>query len=237
MDKIVCLGAMHDDPLGKERLHRAIGNVIARHRRNIEFLALEWAQTTYAALAPLRGQLRQRLNDNFPTLCQGFIGRFANTLAYEGDLPQELGYAHCVVWLLDGRTRDDIQLAGPALTERALSRKIEGALMNWLLPRIPNWNELLEEDLVRTATSVYMEESVRLTNLCDPPTGLQHSICSGRELYMYERLQNGINQSTQRNELSVVIIGTEHLLDFPDSFFNRCRSSGFDVERIWPHEQ
>lgn len=231
---------MHDDPSGKGRLQRTFKKIVAKYKRGPDFIAFEWAQSTYTALASKRDELRQRLSDRFPQLDGGFIARFASTLAYEGDLQQDILPSTKLIWILDGRSRDDLELSESSLVEGAINRKIINALEIWLLPKIPGWEKLGDEAMLENTTSAYLEKSRRVAGLCHPDEmykELAATITSGRETHMFNRLLEGLTETKNGNRLCILIIGTGHLLDFPGSLFNLCRNKGFDVEGIWPHEQ
>lgn len=239
MTKIIFIGSLHDDLSGKERLRRTILNLKTVHNAVPAFIAFEWAKATYSALVPKRGELAHHLIKRFPKLGRVFISRFANSLAYEGDLHQEIGSTARSVWMLNDSEKDDSRIAGESLIKAAISVKITN-FENWLLPKISNWESLLDEEMCRETTLVYMKESERLAGLCNPVAmheEIRPSIESGRESHMFSSLQRTLDEADGGNRFGVIIIGSAHLLDVPGSLFNRCLTRGLAVERMWPHEQ
>jgi len=235
MKKIIFLGAMHDDPSGKSRLHRAITDLTTKYERAPDFVAVEWAQATHVALVSMRSDLATRLFQKFPEIEKGLLVRFADTLGYEPDLLQEIGPPPKPVWMLNG-SQNDVLVAGTYIAERGLRVKITN-LEDWLLPRIPNFNRLSAEDLLTAATSVYMEESERLANLTDADNGLLRSIQAGRDSYMFKQMQDSLVDLPNGESIGVIIVGTGHLTNVSGSLFNLCLNNGLTVERLWPHEQ
>src|SRR5437867_922917 len=124
MTRLNFLGSMHDDPDGPTRLHRALKNVTAKYQAAPDFVAFEWAKPTYDALICKRNELREFLIDKLPGLKEGFAARFSNTLGYEGDLQQNIEISTKAIWMLNGRTQDDLSIAGDSLVKRAVSRKM-----------------------------------------------------------------------------------------------------------------
>lgn len=68
---------MHDDPSGKSKLKHAIQTVNSKYKTQPEFMAFEWAQATYAALAPRRSELAKRLSPTENESGKGFSDLFA----------------------------------------------------------------------------------------------------------------------------------------------------------------
>ena len=239
MTKIIFIGSLHDDPSGKERLRRTILNVKTDYNAVPAFIAFEWAKATYSALVPKRGELAHRLRERFPKLGRVFISRFANSLAYEGDLHQEIGSTARSIWMLNDFKKGDSRIAGESLIEAAINVKITN-FENWLLPKISNWESLLDEEMCKETTLAYMKESERLAGLCDPvamQNEIQLLIEPGRESHMFSSLQGTLDEADGGNRLGIIIIGSAHLLDVPSTLFNRCRTRGLAVERRWPYEQ
>jgi hypothetical protein len=237
--RIIFIGSLHHDPSGRERLRRTILNLRNDYNAVPAFIAFEWAKVTYSALVPKRGELAHHLRKRFPKLGRVFIDRFANSLAYEGDLHQEIGSTVRSVWMLNNSEKGDSRISGESLIKAAISVKI-GDFENWLLPKISNWESLLDEEMCRETTLVYMKESERLAGLCDPVAmheEIRPSIESGRESHMFSSLQGPLDEADGGTRLGIIIIGSAHLLDVPGSLFNLCLTRGLAVERRWPHEQ
>lgn len=141
--------------------------------------------------------------------------------------------------MLDGRCPDDINVPGSASAEDFISSKVRN-LTNWLLPKIQNWEDLNDEEMLEATTSVYFEKSRSLASLTDPDAMRQELSFPqklDRESHMFERLREALEQSRRKDHFGVIIIGEAHLLDVSDSLYNRCLRNGFVVERKWPHEQ
>jgi hypothetical protein len=234
MKKIIFLGAMHDDPSGKSRLRRAITDLTTQCEGAPYFVAVEWAQATYNALVPKRIELKELLMSQFPTLGELASTRFADTLGYEADLCHEVETTLQPVWMLNGLSSADIQLGGYSLAERAIKVKMTN-LNDWLFPRIHDFSNLGGEELLRAATSVYLEESEQLA--ANPDPGLDRSIRAGRDSHMFTQLQNSFTQNDGADCLGIIIVGVAHLANVNGSLFNLCFSNGFTVERLWPHAQ
>ncbi len=237
MSRIIILGAMHDDPSGEARLHRSLKDVVAMLDIPLEFIAFEWAQATYTELASKRVKAQERLRSEIPRLNQNFSDRFANTLGYEPDLHHDVVPGSQLIWMLNGRVRDDIGVGGDqGLADRAISVKITN-LNCWLLPKIPNWADLSEDELFAITTHIYREESIRLAAISEPDKGLVCSINAGRDSHMFDKLQPALAELKGRAQLGVIIVGTAHLANTPGSLYSLCVGNGFTVERRWPHEQ
>src|SRR2546426_2031646 len=236
MKKIIFLGAMHDDPSGKGRLHYAMQNLTANHKTAPKFLAFEWAQATYTTLVSKRSELTAQLRSRIPGRGEVFYDCLSNTLAYEPDLLMEINPEPKTIWMLNSSQRDDAQISAKSLTDRAINVKITNYL-NWLLPKIHNWVGLSDEEVLKAATCVYMEESSRLAKLTEPDDGLNHSIKAGRDSYMFNQLQISLDKFKEGEHLGIIIVGAGHLANVPGSLFNLCLGYGLTVERRWPHEQ
>lgn len=240
--RIVFLGAMHHDTGGKGRLLQSIHNLRGRDEPCQVCVAVEWAQATHAALVPMRGELRQRLRTRFPQLKEQFVTRFADTLAYEGDFYQQLNLnvETRAVWMLDGWDRGDIGVSNRNLVEAAIAKKLVD-FEDWLLRRIPNWNALSGENMLRQTEDVYMNESRRLAGLSDTSAGsqeLDESIRSGREAHMFNSLQRPLTDADKGGHLTVIVItGPDHLINASGSLFQQCKDLGLEPDRRWPHEQ
>lgn len=230
MAQIVFLGAMHDDPSGKDRLRRAVRDL----NDGPAFLGLEYAQATHAALVSKRDGLKDQLRSRFPRRGEAFIDQLTKTLAYEPDLASEIKPNLTPVWMLNGSPKDDVILAGPSLAERGASVKMTN-YTDWLFPRIPNLDSLDDADLLAGITGVYMRESARLAAITEPDVDLVRSVTAGRDSRMFSQLQEFI--VTNRVRHGVVIVGTGHLHNVSGSLLNLCLSSGLAIETIWPHEQ
>jgi hypothetical protein len=237
---IIFLGSGHDDPSGKERLKRSLQSLKCQHGTQPDFIAFEYARDTYVALQSNRPELIENLKTAFPKLGQEFICHFGNTLAYEGDLYQEIVTPSKSIWMLDGRKEDDTRVAGSRLVSAACSIK-KVNLETWLLPRIHNWTHLSDTEILKETISVYMKESEAIASLSGEAAmrrdGLNASIQSGRESHMFESLKIDLTKSYSDKHVGVIIVGAEHLLDVPGSLFNLCSALGISVERRWPHEQ
>jgi len=237
--KIIFIGSFHDDPSGKERLHHSLRNLRGVYNGPPDFIAVEYAQATHAALVPKRAALAESLKTELPKIGKGFITNFADTLAYEGDFCQKIGPPTQRVWMLDGRRNDDIRITDRDLVANALFlKKIN--LRDWLLPKIPDLSRLSDSKILAEAASVNMRESKRLAGLSGSAAmremDVNKSIQSGREAHMFESLKPSLTKSSMGNH-SVIIIGAGHLLDVPGSLFVSCCALELPVERIWPHEQ
>ena len=228
---------MHDDPSGKARLHHSLNDVVSGLDVPLEFIAFEWAQATYTLLASKRVEAQERLRSEIPGLNKNFSDRFSNTLGYEPDLHHEVVPGSQAIWMLDGRARDDIGVNGnQMLANQAISVKMAN-LNDWLLPKIPNWADLNEDELLAITTCIYIEESTRLANISEPDNGLVRSIEAGRDSHMFGKLQPAMSELRDRAQLGVIVVGTGHLVNTPGSLYSLCVGNGFTVERRWPHEQ
>lgn len=228
---------MHDDPSGKARLYRSLNDVVARLDVPLDFIAFEWAQATYTELASKRVEAQERLKSEIPRLNQNFSDRFADTLGYEPDLHHEVVPGSQLIWMLNGRVRDDIGVAGDQrLADQAISVKIAN-LNDWLLPKIPNWASLSEDELLTITTHIYKEESIRLATVSEPDNGLVRSIKAGRDSHMFDKLKPALAGLKDRSQMGVIIVGTAHIASTPGSLYSLCVDNGFTVERRWPHEQ
>jgi hypothetical protein len=136
---VIFLGSGHDDPSGGERLQRSVRSLKSQYGSEPDFVAFEYAWSTYTALASRRADLAVTLKAQFPQLPQEFVSHFANTLGYEGDLSDQVVAPSRSVWMLDGREQDDVRIAGDRLVEVACDVKKHN-LATWLLPQIQNWS-------------------------------------------------------------------------------------------------
>ncbi len=229
---------MHDDPSGKLRLRQAIQRVRDNEESEIRFVAMEYAHSTYQSLLSSRGRLEQQLRDEFGWLGEEFISRFARTLAYEGDLHQEEMPSTEPIWMLDGFERNDISIANRDLTGAGILVKMTN-LSDWLLPRIPNARDLAEQERLRETTNVYLTESRRLASIVDAAAQMEElkRLDPVRESHMTQRVASRLSEKRDSDRLGMVIVGTVHLLDHPNSLYGRLKGAGFLAERRWPHEQ
>jgi len=235
MAGIIFIGALHDDPSGMERIQKTFHRVTGSHI--IDFLAVEWAEATYTALVGKRHELEGRLSSCAPFIGETLRFRFSNTLGYEADLFRDTSQGCKRIWLLNGYARNDSSLSGALIVEKGITAKIIN-LTDWLFPRMgSNISSLSDKEFLRAVSNVYIDESRRLARLTESEPGLTTSIRAGRDSYMYEQLQNGLAQIEKENPFGVIIIGAGHLIDIPGSLYNLCLHNGFNVERIWPHEQ
>jgi hypothetical protein len=199
-------------------------------------IAFEWAASTYSSLLAERNEFREVLTRELPDLPPSLRERMSDTLGHEGD-SSENSLAK-KIWMLDGWERADVQVSNRDLVRAAKSVKLTN-FRNWLLPRIPNYRDMQEEEIERAISSAYFNESRRLHELNDEstPADLQHSINTGRERFMFESLKTNLEEFRTVDGYGLVLVGAGHLLDVPNSLFNLCRSAGFPVERFWPHQQ
>ena len=235
MITLTFLGTLHDDPRGKQRLQTFI-QALESQRGTPLAIAFEWAEPTYSALVPTRGELNIHLAHELPQVPPDLRGRLSASLGYEGDFHDNL--AAKKIWMLNGYPERDSSLGGSGLVRKTSAVKIAN-LRGWLLPKIDNWQMMEAEALEAKITSLYLEESHRLSKLDEGemPEGLAGSIKSGRERFMFDRLRADLDEFQTSEGYALVLVGTAHLLDLPQSLFNLCKVGGFDVERFWPHQQ
>jgi hypothetical protein len=237
---VIFLGSGHDDPSGSERLQRSVRRLKSQYGSEPDFVAFEYAWSTYTALASRRADLAVTLKAQFPQLPEEFISHFANTLVYEGDLSEQVVVPSRSVWMLDGREQDDVRIAGDRLAAAGCGNK-SFSLRGWLLPRMPNWTELTNTELLKEAIAVYVKHSQTLASLSGAgalrANGLEESIRTGRDSYMFESLRIELAKPYPGDHLGIVIVGATHLLDVPGSLFNLCRAVTRRAERVWPHQQ
>lgn len=235
---ILFIGSMHDDPSGRERLHRAILG-----RLNTDpspaLIAFEWARSTYGSLVQKRADLQARLKEMIPQLKDDFVAKFSATLGYEGDLCQIADTRTEQIWMLNGWKRADIQIPSSNALERAIAVKIFN-LKDWLLPRIPDWQTLSADEMLSKTQNVYTDESRRIANLSEATVmlpELETSIRSGREPYLFASLEPCLAGLEGSGRLGLIIVGAAHLSDVPGSLFMLCKERLGRVDRRWPHEQ
>jgi hypothetical protein len=237
---VVFLGSGHDDPSGSERLQRSVQSLKSQYGREPDFVAFEYAWSTYIALASKRSDLAVALKAQFPQLPEDFISHFANTLGYEGDLSKQIAAPSQSVWMLDGWGRNDTRIAGDWLVEVACDVKKHN-LATWLLPQIQNWRHLRSTEILKQAMSIYTKESETLASLSGAAATLRDelkvSIQSGRDSHMFESVRSELTKRHRGNHVGVVVVGEDHLLDAPGSLFNLCCSVTSRAERVWPHQQ
>lgn len=236
---MVLLGAFHHDPFGKNRLIQVLRGLSNERGRQIDAIGLEWAQTTYNALVPKRGALGSLLKEKRPELSIEFCTAMGHTLAYEGDLPDSVPPKSGVLWLLDGRDRDDVAITGNGIVRRAVQTTITD-IDDWLLPRLDIPAGASGQETMVRASGIYLNESRRLSSLSDDSLKAREvgrSIGSGRDEYMFSVLMGRLRSVDSTNLFIAVVIGAAHLLDVQGSFVNLCRSEKLDIEVLWPHEQ
>jgi hypothetical protein len=233
---VIFLGSSHDDPSGSERLQRSVRSLKSQYGSELDFVAFEYAWSTYTALASRRADLAVSLKAQFPQLPQEFINHFANTLGYEGDLSEQVVAPSRSVWMLDGCERHDVRV----LVNNACRQK-KVNLESWLLPQIQNWRHLSSAEILKQAISIYTRESETLANLSGAAATqrdeLKDSIQSGRDSHMFESVKSELTKRHRGNHVGIIIVGADHLLDAPGSLFNLCCSVTSRAERVWPHQQ
>ena len=235
---ILFIGSMHDDPSGRERLHRAIlGSLNTDY--SLAFIAFEWARTTYGGWAQKRVDLQACLKEMIPELKDDFVAKFSDTLAYEGEFLKFADTCTKEIWMLNGCKRADIQIPNSNALERAIAVKIFN-LKDWLLPRIPDWQTLSADEMLSKTQNVYTDESRRIANLSEATVmlpELETSIRSGREPYLFASLEPCLAGLEGSGRLGLIIVGAAHLSDVPGSLFMLCKERLGRVDRRWPHEQ
>lgn len=238
MKDILFLGSLHDDPGDKERLTASIKRALQRYDCLPHFIAFEWAKSTYEAGVKKRRALFFELKETHPNLPEDFCRLYAEALAHEPDVYGELLHETNVIWMLEGRSRDDVFTGNGPLIEEAMISAKKNNLASWLLPKIPECRNLTIDELLRRTTVAYLSESERLESQREGALEISRSIETGRDLYMFNRIQNTFAESPKQEEMwAAVIVGTAHLAGVPGSLFSLCEENFQTVSRIWSHEQ
>jgi hypothetical protein len=174
------LGIRHWDPLGRDRLIKALRALQKCHSEPPYFVAVEYDSQEFDRLRRQRSLFRNELSKKEPRLSEEELNVYELSLAYEGDAHQDLFPDSKTVWLDEGRN--------------AKIEDMDKRLLGWYVGICDKLGVSLAGSLEKISHDIGSEED---DSIEDP----------GRDKKFAEVVKSELNQ---KKEWAIVIVGRAH---------------------------